>query len=137
MFHVKHGKDKTTMLKTNSSKAVQNIRSYIIENYDGDIKINVTFSDMAKDIMCDFIQTYLNKKRKISYQEQFLEWCAGLPTIIDTCYYYNRSAITDLGNILEETDEERNQFSESQACDMLSKLIYRELCKVCGYLLYE
>ena len=124
------------MLKTNSSKAIQNIRSYIIENYDGDIKVNFTFSDMAKDIMLDFAQTYLNKNRKMTYQEQFVEWCAGLPSIIDTCYYYNRSAVKDLGDILEETDEERNRFTESQAGDMLSKLIYRELCKVCDYLLH-
>lgn len=121
------------MLKTNSSKAIQNIRSYIIEHYDGDIKINVTFSDMANDILLDFARTYLNRNRKMTIQEQFVEWCAGLPSIIDTCYYYNRSAIKDLGDILEETDEERNRFNESQACDMLSKLIYRELCKAVDY----
>lgn len=43
------------------------------------------------------------------------------------CYYYNRSAVDDLGEILEETDEEKAKYSEQQAEELLSRLIYREM----------
>jgi hypothetical protein len=50
-----------------------------------------------------------------------------LPSVINTLYYYNRSAITDLGDILEETEDERNRYTESQAEKLLTKLIYRTI----------
>ena len=56
-------------------------------------------------------------------------WCQGLPSVIDTCYYYNRSAVEDLGDILEETEEERNRYTEQDAERLLSCLIYREIRK--------
>ena len=49
--------------------------------------------------------------------------------MIDTCYFYNRSAVDDLGEILEETDEEKAKYNERQAEDLLTWLIYRELLK--------
>ena len=58
-----------------------------------------------------------------------MDWCSGLPGVLDTCYYYNRSAVDDLGAILEETDEERARYTEEQAEKMLTTLIYRELKK--------
>lgn len=30
-------------------------------------------------------------------EQVFIDWCQGLPSILDTCYYYNRSAVADLG----------------------------------------
>ena len=62
-------------------------------------------------------------------QERFEEWAAGLPSILDTCYYYNRSAVDDLGAILEETDSEKARYSEQQAETRLTYLIYRELVR--------
>lgn len=64
-------------------------------------------------------------------QERFEEWAAGLPSILDTCYYYNRSAVDDLGAILEETDSEKARYSEQQAETRLTYLIYRELVRGC------
>lgn len=59
----------------------------------------------------------------------FADWCADLPSVLDTCYYYNRSAVDDLGAILEETDEEKARYTEEQAEKTLTMLIYRELKK--------
>jgi hypothetical protein len=57
----------------------------------------------------------------------FTDWCAGLPSVLDTCYYYNRSAVADLAAILEETPAEAERFTETQAEELLTALIYREL----------
>lgn len=51
------------------------------------------------------------------------------PPVLDTCYYYNRSAVADLGNILEETPAEMERYTESGAETLLTNLIYRELKK--------
>ena len=60
-------------------------------------------------------------------EQVFTEWAQGLPSVLDTCYYYNRSAVDDLGAILEQSEREKAQYSEQQAEQMLTHLIYREL----------
>ena len=57
----------------------------------------------------------------------FIDWCQGLPSVLDTCYYYNRSAVNDLGDILNQSKREREKFTEEEAEKQLSHLIYREL----------
>lgn len=64
-------------------------------------------------------------------QERFTDWAQGLPSILDTCYYYNRSAVDDLGAILEETAEEKARYSEQNAEQLLTALIYKELVRGC------
>lgn len=59
----------------------------------------------------------------------FIDWCQGLPSILDTCYYYNRSAVADLGDILQQSERERAQYTEEQAERLLTHLIYQELVK--------
>ena len=124
------------MLKTNSKKARENIRAYIMNGYNGTNYSNAPdgndFDEIARFIYDTFKAEkfysdnyYL--KHKISEQESFIDWCAGLPSIIDTCYYYNRSALDDLANILEETDAEKAKYTEEQAEKMLSYLIFREI----------
>lgn len=125
------------MLRSNSKKAIENIKKYIVDHFDcsgHDLeKEPETFPEIARFILA----TCWEEKRysapewfgKIPTQETFIDWCQGLPSVLDTCYYYNRSAVTDLGDILEETEAERNKFSEQDAERMLSCLIYRELTK--------
>lgn len=124
------------MLKTNTKKARENIKNYIIENYErGEdythhgINVDTTNWDEIRKNIKDIF--YLEYGRQIrlykSEYDAFNNWCRGLPSILDTCYYYNRSAIKDLGDILEETEEERNKYSEEQAEEKLTYLIYREV----------
>lgn len=122
------------MLKTNSKKAMENIRAYIEENFDCtgyDLgKEPETFKEKALFILetCRKEKFYsLNNK---SSYEIFKDWCQGLPSLLDTCYYYNRSAVDDLAEILEETEEEKERFTESEAEEKLTYLMYRELTKV-------
>lgn len=120
------------MLKTNSKKARENIRSYITSNftpgnYGRDAAEFETFGDVAAFIL----ETFRSEKRYERGPEcaVFADWCSGLPSALDTCYYYNRSAVKDLGDILEETETERNCYNETEAEKLLTSLIYRELLK--------
>lgn len=124
------------MLKTNSKQARLNIQAYIKEHFDGcnyDIETPDTFKELSRIIL----DTFNNEKpacggyARMTEQERFTEWAAGLPSILDTCYYYNRSAVDDLGAILEETNSEKARYTEEQAETMLTCLIYRELVRGC------
>lgn len=129
------------MLKTNSKKAEQNIRAYILAHYDGsnyapesDSVNGGDFSQVAKFILDIFDrEKYYNdayaQAHHIPKAQIFAEWCAGLPSVLDTCYYYNRSAVDDLAAILEESDEEKSRYNDAQAEEFLTRLIWRELCK--------
>lgn len=125
------------MLKTNSKKAIENIKNYIVNNFDftnyddGTTKEPETFSEIAKFIYKCFIdeKRYNNDNCKYSEQVIFFDWCSGLPSVIDTCYFYNRSALDDLAIILEETEAEKEKYTESDAEKLLTNLIYREIKK--------
>ena len=122
------------MLRTNSKKAIENIKAYIIAGFNGDnygIETPETFSEVANIIFETFVDEYCYPYNRMRSPEQklFYDWCSGLPSIIDTCYFYNRSAVEDLGNILEETPEERAKFTESDAESLLTYLIYRTIKK--------
>ena len=126
------------MLKTNSKQAAANIRAYILNNFnpydeqprewpEAAAYILDTFRDEYR--VAETIKKYHRAGRYISEQTLFEDWAAGLPSILDTCYYYTRAAVDDLGEILEETAEERAKYSEEQAEQLLTRLIYRELKK--------
>lgn len=151
------------MLKTNSKKAIENIRKYIIDNtidgisdtidylnskwcdeenakeqaeYYSDILSAIenneknAFKKVAKAINdCFYDEKVKYNSTNATRQQLFFDWCGGLPSFLDTCYYYNRSAVEDLGAILEETEEEKARFTESEAAEKLTYLIYRELNK--------
>lgn len=135
------------MLKSNSKKAMENIRNYILDNFDPEnynpnfwseieykrknhsVPLN-RFSVAAHYIYsCFYDEKVKHDKRRMTEQALFFEWCAGLPSILDTCYYYNRSAVDDLSKVLEETEEEKARYTEAQAEERLTYLIYREIKK--------
>ena len=125
------------MLRSNSKKAIKNIQDYIIRNSDFsnyDIETTSDFKSVANQIMRIFYDEMVkwNRQRK-SYQELFIDWLQGLPSAIDSCYYYNRSAIKDVMGILEETEAEAERYSEAEAERLLSCLIWREIYKACNY----
>lgn len=130
------------MLRTNSKKAKENIRQYIMDHADfaGYIedgeKEPETFVEVATEILniCDAEKFYIAGRYRNDF-EKFLDWTQGLPSVLDTCYWYNRSAVEDLAVILEETEDEKpkaktnNQYleQEEKAGLLLTRLIYREL----------
>jgi hypothetical protein len=126
------------MLKTNTKKARENIRAYILEHFSPEgYEVNqtpATFEEAAAIILDTFAEekphsaAYIYRWSLSDFQV-FRDWCQGLPSILDTCYYYNRSAVDDLGAILEETPEEKARFTESEAEERLTVLIWRELTR--------
>ena len=119
------------MLKSNSKKANENIKNYILANFDCtgyDIETPETYTDICKVILETMNDEKFYSKEANEY-ETFKTWCQGLPSILDTCYYYNRSAVNDLKEILEETEAEASKFTEQQAEERLTYLLYREIKK--------
>lgn len=125
------------MLKTNSKKAKENIKQYIIdgftpENYTDE---NITgFNNISKYILETFRGEIYSTKEDYRYYHNnelkaFFDWCQGLPSLLDTCYYYNRSAVADVAKILEESETEAARYTEEQAELLLTNLIYRELLR--------
>lgn len=126
------------MLKTISKRAIENIRKYIVEHYDGSGYDEntpeaqaATFEEIATVIYLDVmrVESYRLNLRWMSFEQLFSEWASGLPGLLDTCYYYNRSAVDDLGEILEETEAEKAKYNEREAETMLSNLLAREIGK--------
>lgn len=122
------------MLRTNTKKANENIRAYIMDNFTPEPYTNDPPKDFPK--VAAFILDTFRKEKMPDFRyyhgnefAAFADWCQGLPSVLDTCYYYDRSAVDDLGAILEETAEEKVQFNEAKAERRLTWLIYRELGK--------
>ena len=144
------------MLKTNSKQAKQNIRDYILQHtyFDGyeeyehlneDLdKIftktpqgylyngynELLFKNIARalrETVFNEIQKYDNRPSMRNNYNAFEEWIYGLPTALDPTYIYSVSAIDVLGDILEETETERERFTEQQASSKLTYLLYREI----------
>lgn len=136
------------MLKTNSKAARENIRAWIMDNSSFEIETpagtfeNVTYNDFpttARAAWDCFINEYMrddhqrryNLRMYKTWQECFIQWLHGLPSAIDSAAYMLGcdSAKNTLAAILEETDAERDRYSETDAERFMSYLIYREVSK--------
>lgn len=60
-------------------------------------------------------------------QSLFVEWLAGLPGAVDSAAWYCHSAIEYAANLLEETEEEAQRYSEGEAEQLIGYLFYREI----------
>ena len=139
------------MLKSNSKEAIERIKKYVCENVDFDtdtvnekyyyvidlekrhengenIDIFSVYAHALYNIMYEEVILGSNVNRSI--KDSFIYWCEGLPSCFCTDYYINRSAVDDLGDILEQTEEQRHKYSESEAEKKLTLLIFREIFKV-------
>ena len=123
------------MLKTNSKKAKENLINYIIDNFSPE-GYTETPPEEWSEIATFIINTFRSEKysRPEDYRyyynnelTAFIDWAQGLPSVLNTCYFYNRSAIDDLGAILEETETEKKKYNETDAEQLLTRLIYKVL----------
>lgn len=127
------------MLRTNTKQARANIRAYIVyqlvnieclEDYGVNVASFVA-SEKLEDIASVIISVCDSESYGVGY-EAFKRWAYGLPSVLNTDdYLVHRSAVNIVGNLLEETAEEKLRFTEEQAEELLTKLIYRELKKAC------
>lgn len=124
-------------IRTNSKKAVENIRRYILDDSEY-IKEYAEFYGKTlstdDEVIAYAWEIFKNEKRhdiERNYSNPnfgiFEDWARGLPLGGLFCYYYNRSAVDDLGAILEESEQEKAKYTEQQAEEHLTRLIYREM----------
>lgn len=124
-------------MKTTNKKARQNVRQYILDHFEPcgyDFTGPCSFQNVARFILeVHASEKYYSPEyqaaKGFTNEMVFMDWCQGLPSVLDTCYYYNRSAVADLGDILEQSERERAQYTEKQAERLLTHLIYQELVK--------
>lgn len=92
-------------LKTTNKEARLAIRQYILDHFDPcgyDFTGPCSFPNVARFILSvhakekAYSPEYQSRKGYTN-EQVFIDWCQGLPSILDTCYYYNRSAVADLG----------------------------------------
>ena len=124
------------MLKTNSKKARKNVREYIRgeaeyirDSYGLNVNTDAEIAQAILDIFRD--ETAGDHRRNMSEAARFEDWAQGL-ALGQLFTYYVHPAVPILGNILEETETERSKYTEQQAENLLTRLIYRELCAACG-----
>lgn len=128
------------MLKTNSKKARENVRNYILTDADyiaeriGCDPDTLTEAQILRSVWEIFTDEYYNqthptRRNRLTASDLFAEWASGLALGGLFLYYYNVSAVKVLGDILEETEEERNRYTEEQAESLLTLLIFREVSK--------
>lgn len=120
------------MLKSNSKKARENVRAYILDTFDSDgydfTGRADSFADVARFVYEVFTVEKLrnNNDRFPTEFDAFADWCSGLPIVID-CDFYVRPAIPLVARIMEETEAEAARFTEPQAEQFLTRMIYNEI----------
>lgn len=131
------------MLRTNSKKAMENIRKEIVNSYEAANEYYTFEGGEAKtdfnEICADILEAFRIEKLendcyyiagRASKNEMFMDWMQGLPTAFPVADdIFLRSAIDFLGNILEETEEEKARYTEDKAEKLACSLLYRELEK--------
>lgn len=100
---------------------------YLVERAGETIEDTDALLAYAYDIFCDEYKYRIEDNYGNPCFVIFEDWARGLALGGLFCYYYNRSAVDDLGAILEETEEEKAKYTEMQAEEMLTRLIYREM----------
>lgn len=117
------------MLRTNSKQAIKSLRKYIMEHVGDEELYTDDFDELCYNILARAAKEIkINGNWSELTYEDFERWCQGLPTTLDTTYYLS-GARDVLGDILEETEEERKKYSEWKAEQLFTSLIYRELNK--------
>lgn len=130
------------MLRTNSKEVKVKVKQYIMDGFDPEAYgyeqyYNVdkeNFSCVAHAIYeCLYDEKIKYNNQKLPKYEYFKDWMQGLCSMVDSSYYYNISAIDLLADWLEETEEEKKRFTEEQAEEKITWLLYRELKSGCKF----
>jgi hypothetical protein len=117
------------MLKTNTRKARENVRRYIVERFPVDeYETGESFEEIAAYILGDFSR--VQKGRRGNRQDLFEDYAQGLPCggVFDYFLGYD-TARDDLAEILEETAEEAAKYNGEKSANVLTYLIFSECQK--------
>ena len=124
--------EKKNMLKTNSKKVREAVRAYVAQKTRGQDGAEMkTFEEAAEVIAKDWgAYRYPGLGRQFGYsiEEAFKHWAGGLPNDLFD-YIAAGDTVELVGDMLEQTEAERSKYSDSEACDLLTHLILREIRK--------
>lgn len=131
------------MLRTNSKKAKENIRLWILANYTPEDYANAfqtetgeytseNFPEVAANIMGVFHKEKGLDVRRYGLEIAFIDWMQGLPSILGTLSLLGWEVTEILGNWLEETAEEKEAYSKKdedgqKAMETALHLVFREI----------
>ena len=128
-------------LRTNSKQARENIRKFIVENFNYEQFLDDTGENLEHDfeVVKRVILDTFNKakyysdsyavSRGIRPAVVFHDWVTGLPLYFIADDIVLGNANETLGAILNQTESEREKFSEMDSMNLLIDLIYRELTR--------
>lgn len=120
------------MLKTNSRKVREAVRAYVAEKTRGQDGAEVKGFEEAAAVIAGEWDSYkypdLGRQSGRSLAEAFKAWASGLPNDLFD-YIAEGDTVELVGGILGQTEAERSKYSDSQACDLLTYLIFREISK--------
>lgn len=119
------------------------LRSYYNAKEENNEKKRKLFYNSIKEIiLSEFlnIQCVGNRKKYNNYElinnsiryygninKMFVEWCGGLPQILNCDFVYHCKAKEIIKEMLEETEEEADKYNEQQTQELLINLLFREL----------
>lgn len=128
------------MLRTNSKKAKENVKNYmlndkeyILTEYAAYKGIELNSNDEILAYIYDIYQSekYYSiedmAKLNLSDYTVFKQWASGLALGSTFDYFYHNIAKKTVMQILEETEKEAARFTETDAENLLTQLIYREI----------
>ena len=131
------------MLRTNSKKAKENIRLWILANYMPEDYANAfqtetgeytleNFPEVAASIMDTFHKEKGFDVRRYGLEIAFIDWMQGLPSILETLSLLGWEVAEFLGGWLEETAEEKEAYSKKdetgeKAMKTALHLVFREI----------
>lgn len=131
------------MRKLNCKEVNEALKNEIVDSYESaeeyytydGAEMKTEYNDICKDILKMFECEKLNgdlryKASNMSKQDLFVEWMSGLPSSFPvSCDIFLGSAAEWLGNILDETETEKQKYSDSKAERTSCLILYRELNK--------
>lgn len=120
------------MLKSNSKKVREAVRAYVVRNCNGWEKDPETFEEAAtiiKKAWDGYRYQGMRREFKNNIIEAFKDFAACLPNNAFD-YIAEGDTVKLVGDMLEQTEAERAKYTDSQACDLLTYLIYSEVSKV-------
>lgn len=138
-MNAKSERRKNMALRTNSKQVRSAVMDYI--RLDKDYLISdyeIMETDLKNDdLICLVIYDIFRREKldhdvrfekgKLSEYAAFEEWASGLAMGGLFAYYYMPVAVDLVGKFLQETEEEKARYSETEAEKLLTYLIYREI----------
>ena len=120
-------------IRSNSKTARAGVVDYIRKYSEDDLQEaglqGCTDAEMLQYIRDQFTReaVYENNLRRSGWSlyTVFRDWAGGLPMGQLFVYMLRRSAVDDLGAILQETGAEKAKYTEDQAEECLTRLIFR------------